>query len=630
MTVPGFAAATYAWLLLLLIPLVVFYFLKLRRTRKLIPSLVLWQQVIRDRRVNAPFQRFKRNLLLLLQILLLVSCVFAAMQPYIQADSERAEFIPVVIDVSASMAAVDAPNGPTRLDLAKVRIRKIIDDLLPDQRLSLIAVGGTARRLTEFTDNKRVLKAALDALEVDEVPSRIEEGLRLAQAMARVRPVRRVLLYSDGNVPERIDFALPFEVTYEQLPAAKKNLGITALSARRTALEEWTVFVRVAASVAGAGSGRLELWQDNEKIAEETTVLDAGAGERLLFPLTTNRATNLEVRLKPDGTDALTSDDVAFLKLPAPRPLNVYCPPELATARHALRAIQGIRLFPNDRETPPLEYDLLIGDARSDLEKSATVRLLIGPETLPPAVSDLLSVVPEADEFVDWQRTHPLLQHIRFYQVQIADTVRYAPGKHAEDLEKLGFAVLAEGRQGPLILARDAGDAVTFWFVFHTDRSTLPYRVGFPLLISNAIDLALKRASLSEATAHNTGTLPPLLLEPDTEYSVIGPDGRRVVVRSDANGLVPSIAATRVGYYLYRSGTNVAKRVGAALLSARETSLAVVPSLQFRESRVERAMRNPIAADRNLWPLLAAAALVLLLLEWWYFQRPPVVDTSSG
>ena len=60
----GFLAPSFAWLFLLVIPLVIVYFLKLKRPRLKIPSLVLWHSVINDQRVNSPFQRFKKHLLL--------------------------------------------------------------------------------------------------------------------------------------------------------------------------------------------------------------------------------------------------------------------------------------------------------------------------------------------------------------------------------------------------------------------------------------------------------------------------------------------------------------------------------------------------------------------------------------
>ena len=61
MNMLGFHAATAAWLAALAIPLIAVYFLKLKRARVELPSLVLWRQVMNDQRVNAPFQRFRRN-----------------------------------------------------------------------------------------------------------------------------------------------------------------------------------------------------------------------------------------------------------------------------------------------------------------------------------------------------------------------------------------------------------------------------------------------------------------------------------------------------------------------------------------------------------------------------------------
>src|ERR1041384_3249060 len=100
--IPGFSSLSSAALFALLIPLIVFYFLKLKRPRLELPSLALWRQVISDQRVNSPFQKFRRNLLLLLQILLLSLLVLAAMQPYWRGDLADAKYLPILIDTSAS------------------------------------------------------------------------------------------------------------------------------------------------------------------------------------------------------------------------------------------------------------------------------------------------------------------------------------------------------------------------------------------------------------------------------------------------------------------------------------------------------------------------------------------------
>ena len=185
MSWPTFFSLSAAWLFLLTVPLIILYFLKLKRPRLDVSSLVLWRRVINDQRVNSPFQKFKRNLLLWLQLAALALVTLAAMQPFWSAADKRAQYIPVLIDCSASMGATTT-SGRSRLDIAKQRVRRLIDDLLPDQRLCLISVGSTARRLTEFTDNRRELLQALDGLE--------EEYVRHQREMARPKPRRFELI----------------------------------------------------------------------------------------------------------------------------------------------------------------------------------------------------------------------------------------------------------------------------------------------------------------------------------------------------------------------------------------------------------------------------------------------------
>src|SRR5688572_2901718 len=135
----SFLTPASAWLFALLIPIIIFYFLKLRRPRQTVPSLFLWRQVLSDQRVNSPFQRFKRNILLLLQLLLLALLAFAAMQPFMSREAQKSERLPVLVDVSASMGALDKPNGKSRLEEARSRLRERIDGMLPEQEMCIVA-----------------------------------------------------------------------------------------------------------------------------------------------------------------------------------------------------------------------------------------------------------------------------------------------------------------------------------------------------------------------------------------------------------------------------------------------------------------------------------------------------------
>jgi hypothetical protein len=66
--------APAAFLLAALLPIIVlFYLLRLRRTEQVVSSVYLWRKMVRDVEANAPWQRLRRNLLLLLQLLFLIA-----------------------------------------------------------------------------------------------------------------------------------------------------------------------------------------------------------------------------------------------------------------------------------------------------------------------------------------------------------------------------------------------------------------------------------------------------------------------------------------------------------------------------------------------------------------------------
>ena len=57
------------WLLLLVPAIVLLYLLKLRRREVVVSSIMLWTRLLQEAQANAPFQKLRRHLLLLLQLL---------------------------------------------------------------------------------------------------------------------------------------------------------------------------------------------------------------------------------------------------------------------------------------------------------------------------------------------------------------------------------------------------------------------------------------------------------------------------------------------------------------------------------------------------------------------------------
>ncbi|WP_417383496.1 vWA domain-containing protein [Gimesia sp.] len=618
---PGFYALQGAWFLLLLIPLIIFYFLKLKRPHQRVPSLALWSQVINDRRVNSPFQKFKRSILLLLQILLLLFLVLSLMQPYIQSGAERAEYLPILIDCSASMAATDPDTGKTRLDLAKERVTDLIDNMLPDQQFSLVAVSSTARRLTAFTDNQRVLRKALADLTVDDVPSQLEDALRMTQALSRTAPIKTVLFYSDGNFPREVNFELPFELNFQLLPTAGANMGITSFNARKNQAGNWDVFIRIENSKQADSPAKVELIQDGTSVAEEEIVLGSGDSQRLEFSIAADKESKLEAILKPGSKDSLTSDNRAFLTIPQSRSLLVYIDPELASYRYALADNPELILYPQDKSpTAPLEYDLIIGSSEKDLNKPALVKLGVG--FVPEDLTKLISLESNLTDVVDWNRSSSLLRHVELADVQISQQPVWVEKASVEDLEELGYEVLIHGRLGPLLLQKRNAGELEFYFLFNTDRSTLPYRVGFPIMVSNLIQLTLQEAGISEAQAPATPILPPLEFQPEKQYEIQTPAGNELRAESDPNGRITGVAALHTGQYTINGAGADNAKISVSLLNPLETSLVSVEEIQFSEVPVT-ATQTQIDSDKPLWGEFAFIAFLLLLGEWWYFQKRP-------
>ncbi|MCW8130845.1 MAG: BatA and WFA domain-containing protein, partial [Planctomycetota bacterium] len=151
-----------------LAPVIALYFLKLKREERVVPSTLLWKKVIEDMHVNAPFQRLRYSLLLLLQLLMIGLLGFALARPFLAVSGTEAQRIILLIDTSASMGTRDAgPNGTqTRLEAALQDARKKVDDLGNNGEMRIVAFDEKVRQMTRFTQDRNFLKDALDQVKL--------------------------------------------------------------------------------------------------------------------------------------------------------------------------------------------------------------------------------------------------------------------------------------------------------------------------------------------------------------------------------------------------------------------------------------------------------------------------------
>jgi hypothetical protein len=194
------------WLLAAVLPAITaLYFLKLRRQERVVSSTLLWRRSLRDLRVNAPLQRLRKNLLLLLQLLIAALAILALARPYTDLSAAAGRQAALVIDASASMATRDA-GGRTRLEAAKERALAIID-ALPDggwgegraSELCIIAAADRPLLLSGLTSDRTLLREAVRAIGQRSTETDMTAALEMAAAVTGVRRSMRRMEAGGGD-----------------------------------------------------------------------------------------------------------------------------------------------------------------------------------------------------------------------------------------------------------------------------------------------------------------------------------------------------------------------------------------------------------------------------------------------
>jgi len=184
--------------------LVILYFLKLRRQNIEISTTLLWKKSIQDLQANAPFQRLRRNILLLLQLIALAAILFALAQPQ-RTNQQQAVGVRrvILLDRSASMNATDTDPesgkpGKTRLEVAKDEAIELVNAMRQSSFMGLdlgigdsggkadetmlISFDSSAEVVQQFTSDKAALIRAIKSVIPSDTPSELRQAMTLARA----------------------------------------------------------------------------------------------------------------------------------------------------------------------------------------------------------------------------------------------------------------------------------------------------------------------------------------------------------------------------------------------------------------------------------------------------------------
>jgi hypothetical protein len=154
---------------------VLLYFLKLKRQPLEVPSTFLWSRTIEDLHVNTIWQRLRRNLLLVLQLLLIAILMLALLRPGWRGTAVTDERLILLIDNSASMSAID--EHPSRLEQAKHRALALVEQMKSGHVAMIIAFSDMAQTQS-YNESRRFLRRQIEA-GVAQLPANRRLAVRL-------------------------------------------------------------------------------------------------------------------------------------------------------------------------------------------------------------------------------------------------------------------------------------------------------------------------------------------------------------------------------------------------------------------------------------------------------------------
>lgn len=272
---------TNLWPLFLLITiplLVLLYILKRKYREEVIPSTLLWNEVYKNTRANTPWEKLRKNIMLLLQIIILLLLILSLMRPFLNFGGKTYKNIILVIDNTASMAA-EYGDG-SRLEEAKRLAKEVLYSTKDDTNTYIISFDGNSNLLQNGDFNKEVSNEIISSISQSYNTGEISESLSFVKAIGEgIEEEYEVIAITDK------DFSLG-DVNGKVVSLANSGVNASIDNISHKFLEDK---VRVIATITNRGSGEysgdFSLYDGEELISVETLDLKEGENKTLTFDL---------------------------------------------------------------------------------------------------------------------------------------------------------------------------------------------------------------------------------------------------------------------------------------------------------------------------------------------------------
>ncbi|MEA2526021.1 MAG: hypothetical protein QOF73_3248 [Thermomicrobiales bacterium] len=652
------------------LPLVVLYHMRhTTPTVRPVPTLRFWLAAVDQQTEQARFRRPPLTLLLLLHLIIVGLLAFALMRPAatdawagLGRRTEPTHVI-ILLDGSTSMVATDTASGRTRFEEARVNALSRVSDLREGDVATVVLLG-THPTTLEATDaaGLKALRDRLGRLPAPGGRADLNAALRLARDLVLPGLEDQIVLLSDGalTVDPTLVEAVGAPIEFQRVGrSTTSNLAITDLSARSSPDNpgQEQLYTRIVNFGDEPVTARVVVSADGIEVEQQSVTIEANDDvEQFVKQLPVGAA---KVTVTAQAEDALQADNRASLVLArdADLGLRILLVSDLpGWLQRALAVLPGAQLTTQSTSdsltgasdgAAPGSFDLVVYEGFTPQDAA----------TLPDA--PIVFVNPPRDGVLptDGAKTmleptvarivanDPLLLGVDLTGVTFGETPIH--NLSATDTEVVGADDRNGPGAGPLIyrgrMAASGQPMIVLTFDLNDQKTNLPQRIAFPILIAN---MANELAPSPLPSAVPLGD--PLRYRPRADAAkvrIAPPTGEPIdlavaVGEEAANGAAPTAGGGGLLREVVYSDTGQPGEYRITELDAAGTESGggtfVVNAGHTRESdlRANQELPGVLATARavaesgtraslsDLWPTLVAVALAVLGLEWLWSVLP--------
>jgi hypothetical protein len=486
-----------------------------------------------------------------------------------------------------------------RIDIAKRRARARLAATARTDRVGLILAGGEAELLEPLSYDRQPVDRAIGRTQVFIGPGDLEKAVNLACGLLPKSPRSSVVIISDGSEPLPDCPGVSMEPI--QVGTTRANVGITAFQTGVAPgdLRHAEAFAELTNASASPVDVELRLDLDGSLIGVAEMRLDPGAREHRIFEgIPFGGAGHLIARLgkiqfRDGSADALAEDNVAFALVSRPQKVPLRFVGESPALQMVLQANPRYAVQVGSGPSTQSAVNVIVGEIQQPLTDGAYLLVAVRGPGAPASVGSKV----EAPHITYWHDEHPILRRVVLSDVLIAEAWQTTLPSSASSL--------AGSKETPLIYAMTEGARRIVGLTFDVDSSNLPLRVGFPVLVYNAIDWLIGTPS-GAVSEHTIATHDAVeIIGPGDRRSRVEPVGGQVRVRTDAPGFYEARAL----------GGGTLAAFAANLTNRGETMVSPV------EQRKPAPFKLGRFRDREFATWLLLGVLAIAVLEWIAYHR---------